>query len=161
MNQSNQTNERPIILLDLNYTLAENSRAVLQKGRIYNVGVENYRPWLRDLLRDFYVILITVRPSKYREETIMRIWNELKWQPDEAWFNEWGYHAPRCKEMVINRSVFPKHGQPDATWYLAIESNDDTAAMYATYGISRHRANDIRNAPALLTQGGEMSPRLF
>lgn len=139
--------ERPIILLDLNYTLAANSQQVM-KGSNYNVGVEQYRPWLRDVIADHHVILIMVRPQGYKQETLARIKAQLNWQPDEAYFNEWGYRAPQAKQTVLEQYVFPKHGR-DA-WYLAIESNDQTAAMYRDYGIERYRANDVQASPGVL-----------
>jgi hypothetical protein len=155
--------EQPILLLDLNYTLAANSSEVISKGRFYNVAAERYNAWLRDLIAGHYVILITVRPVEYRKQTLDRIWNELRWQPDEAFFNEWALNAPKCKELVLNKYVFPKHGQPDRTWYLAIESNDETARMYASYAIDRHRARDVRNHPGVLVKRGPAIdiPRLF
>lgn len=153
--------ERPIILLDLNYTLAANSGEVIDGGRFYNVAAEKYRPWLRDLIADFYVILITVRPSSYRTKTLKRIAAELNWQPNEAYFNEWGYRAPKCKQTVIEHRVFPRHGRPDTTWYLALESNDETAAMYATYGIKRRRARDVQHAPGFLLERPLANAKLF
>ena len=89
--------------------------------------------------------------------------SELRWQPDEAFFNEWALNAPKGKELILNRYIFPKHGQPDQTWYLAIESNDETARMYASYAIDRHRARDVRNPPGVLVKRGPAIdiPRLF
>jgi hypothetical protein len=156
--------EQPILLLDLNYTLAANSRDVIGGlGRFYNVGVERYNGWLRDLIAGHYVILITVRPDEHKKATLDRIWNELRWQPNEAYFNQWNLRAAKCKELVLHKYVFPKHGQADRTWYLAIESNDETAAMYASYGIERYRAKDVRNHPSVLvTRGPAIElPRLF
>jgi hypothetical protein len=155
--------ELPILLLDLNFTLARNSHDVIRKTRFYDVGAEQYNTWLRDLIAHHYVILITVRPEEYRQATLDRIWAELKWQPAEAYFNQWALRAPKCKELVLHKYVFPKHGQPESIWYLAIESNDETAAMYASYGIERHRAKDVRNHPSVLvTRGPAISaPTLF
>ena len=155
------TNDLPIILLDRNYTLAENSREVIRDGRFYAVGVERYRAWLRDLIADHYVILITVRPTSFRQETLRRIKEQLNWQPDEAHFNEWGFRAPTCKERILTTAVFPRHGDPADRTYLAIESNDDTARMYRTYGIRRHRAAEIRETPALLVEPPLATARLF
>jgi len=163
MTQRTAQAEQPILLLDLNYTLAENSSEVIRKGTHYNVAVERYRPWLRDLIANHYVILITVRPDSYRKETLERIWNQLHWQPNEAYFNQWNFRAAKCKETVLHRYVFPKHGQPESTWYLAIESNDETAAMYAGYGIDRYRAKDVQNMPRVLVTRGPAieTPRMF
>jgi hypothetical protein len=155
--------EQPILLLDLNYTLAANSADVIRTGRFYNVQAEKYHGWLRDLILGHHVILITVRPEEYRKETLARIWDQLKWQPAEAHFNQWKLPAPKAKELVLHKYVIPQHGHPDTTWYLAIESNDETAAMYASYGIERYRARDVRNHPrVLVTRGSAVdAPRLF
>lgn len=145
------TTEKPIILLDLNFTLADNSREVIREGRYYNVGVERYRPWLIDMIREHHVILITVRPHTLKGDTLRRIADETGWMPHEAYFNEWRYRAPKCKETVLHKYVFPRHGRPEETSYLALESNDDTAAMYAGYGIPRYRALEVRGKPHLLS----------
>lgn len=142
--------QKPIILLDLNYTLADNSREVIREGRFYNVAIERYRTWLIDMIRDFHVILITVRPEAHKDETLRRIADETGWMPHEAYFNRWGFRAPKAKERVISTEVFPKHGRPEQTRYLALESNDDTAAMYAEYGIPRYRALEVKGKPHLL-----------
>lgn len=144
------SSELPILLLDLNYTLAENSRDVMLSGYQYRVSVEEYRPWLRDLIQAHHVILITVRPERYKRETLARIGQQLGWAPNEAYFNEWGYRAPQTKQTVLEQYVFPKHGRD--TWYLAIESNDRTAEMYANYGIDRYRAKDVQASPHVLLQ---------
>lgn len=142
--------EKPIILLDLNFTLADNSREVIREGRHYNVGIERYREWLIEMLADHTVILITVRPNELKAKTLARIEELTGWQPDEAYFNEWRYRAPKCKETVLAKYVFPRYGRPEETAYLALESNDDTAAMYATYGIPRYRAQQVKGKPQLL-----------
>lgn len=150
------TTDTPIILLDLNHTLADNSHEVVIYGRAYNVAIERYRTWLIDMLRDHHVILITVRPQRYREETMARIKAQTGWQPDEAYFNEWGTRAPETKARILATSVFPRYGTPTTTSYVALESNDATAAMYAAHGIPRYRAKDVRGRPELLR--GEPMP---
>ena len=141
---------RPIILLDLNYTLVENSREVMRSPSVYNVGVERYRTWLVDLIRDHYVILITARPDRYREETLAHMQAVLGWQPNEAWFNQKRVKAPTAKETALVDHVFPDHGTPDVTSYLAIESNKDTSAMYASHGIPSRRQQDVADDPSVL-----------
>lgn len=156
------TTTKPIILLDLNYTLADNSREVIRYGHVYTVDVERYRRWLIEMLADFTVILITVRPDELRAATLARIAAQTGWQPAEAYFNEWGYRAPKAKQTALERSVFPRHGRPESTRYLALESNDETAAMYATYGIGRYRAQEVKGKPELLLGGEAPSqPTLF
>lgn len=75
-----------IALVDLNYTLVENSPK-WGAPKIYpfirQIEQETYRQWLVDFLRDKYAILITARPQKYREATLERIklltdWNRKK-----------------------------------------------------------------------------------
>lgn len=141
---------KPIILLDLNYTLADNSREVIRQGRLYDVAVERYRTWLIDMIRDLTVLLITVRPQHLKDETLRRIADETGWMPHEAYFNEWGLRAPLAKAKVLDTYVFPKHGRPEETRYLALESNDETAAMYAGHGIPRYRALEVKGKPHLL-----------
>lgn len=75
-----------IALVDLNYTLVENSPK-WGAPKIYpfirQIEQETYRQWLVDFLRDKYAVLITARPQKYREATLERIklltdWNRKK-----------------------------------------------------------------------------------
>lgn len=141
----------PIMLLDLNYTLAENSKAVMNGPNRYKVEVEHYRLWLIDLIRDYRVFIVTARPIEYRDATLARIASEAHgWQPEEAWFKEWNARAPRSKQRSLETYIFPNHGRSDETRYLALESNDDTAKMYAAYGIQRTRARDLEADPLLL-----------
>lgn len=143
---------RPIILLDLNYTLVENSREVMKSPSVYDISVERYRTWLIDLIREHCVILITARPHRYREETLAHLLATTGWSPSEAYFNERRVRAPQAKETALLNHVFPRHGSPDATPYLALESNKDTSAMYARYGIHSQRQQDIAADPSLLKQ---------
>lgn len=117
---------RPLILLDLNYTLVANSEQKRrQKGSyLSKVLVETYRQWLVDLLANYHVILYTVRFMKYREATMARLEAATDWLPQEAYFNETGgYDAPAVKGGYLNDFIFPVHGGPDETPYLALESN--------------------------------------
>jgi len=142
---------KPIILLDLNYTLVENSREVMKSPSVYDVSVERYRTWLIDLLHTHYVILITARPERYREATLTHMQATVGWTPDEAWFNQRRVKAPQAKKTALLEHVFPNHGTPNATRYLALESNRDTAAMYAGFDIPSHRQQEIELDPTLLT----------
>ncbi len=146
-------NDLPIILLDLNYTLVENSKEAVSIGRCRDFELERYRQWLVDTLLPFKVILITARPARQKDETLRNISQKTGWSPDEAYFSEWGYRAPKTKQTVLETYVFPVHGRPDdGTRFLAIESNDETAAMYRSYGIGRLRAEDVQSHPELLIQ---------
>jgi hypothetical protein len=120
-----------IILLDLNYTLVENSTEK-QKPFTKQIEAERYRMWLVELLRPHHVILMTARPEKYHAATIDSIEEKTGWQPDEALFNTHGLTPPMAKERMLKEHVLPKY---DEVQFLAIESNPATRAMYARYGI--------------------------
>ena len=68
-----------IALVDLNYTLVENSPK-WGAPKIYpfirQIEQETYRQWLVDFLRDKYAILITARPIRYKEQTLERIFKQ-------------------------------------------------------------------------------------
>lgn len=121
-----------IILLDLNYTLVANSpkRGTAPPPMAVRLRTERYRQWLVELVRPHHVILITARPSRWREATLERIHQTTGWRPQEAFFAECGSGGPPgIKRRILRAHVFPRHGR-DAT-YLAIESNPRTRAMYA------------------------------
>lgn len=120
-----------IILLDLNYTLVENSD---EKLKPFNkqIEAEQYRMWLVKLLREHHVILMTARPAQYFAATITSIEEKTGWQPDEAYFNSYGLAPPLAKERMLKEHILPKYGDVEM---LAIESNPATRAMYARYGI--------------------------
>jgi len=120
-----------IILLDLNYTLVENSTEK-QKPFSKQIEAERYRAWLVKLVKPHHVILMTARPAKYFAETIASIEEKTGWQPDEALFNAYGLMPPIAKERMLKEHVLPKY---DKSEMLAIESNPATRAMYARYGI--------------------------
>ncbi len=120
-----------IILLDLNYTLVENSTEK-QKPFTKQIAAERYRAWLVNLVKPHHVILMTARPAKYFAETIASIEEKTGWQPDEALFNAYGLTPPVAKERMLKEHVLPKYGVSEM---LAIESNPATRAMYARYGI--------------------------
>lgn len=136
-----------IILLDLNYTLVENSHQ-LGYPQYENLHREVYRKDLWQKIKDKYVILITVRPVEYKTRTLERIKEQLGWNPQEALFSEFPAKAPRVKDHLLKRYVFPKHGA-DPKLYFAIESNEHTRAMYATYGIeAKHYREYMGIGPA-------------
>ena len=135
-----------IALVDLNYTLVENSPK-WGAPKIYpfirQIEQETYRQWLVDFLRDKYAILITARPQKYREATLERIKLLSAWQPQEAYFAEISASPPDIKEDLLLRYVFPKHGR-NGKDYFGIESNPKTRAMYLCYNIESLRAEDFK-----------------
>lgn len=135
-----------IALVDLNYTLVENSPK-WGAPKIYpfirQIEQETYRQWLVDFLRDKYAILITARPQKYREATLERIKLLTNWQPQEAYFAEISATPPDIKEDLLLRYVFPKHDR-NGEDYFGIESNPKTRAMYLYYNIESLRAEDFK-----------------
>ena len=135
-----------IALVDLNYTLVENSPK-WDAPKIYpfirQIEQETYRQWLVDFLRDKYAILITARPQKYREATLERIKLLTGWQPQEAYFAEISATPPDIKEDLLLRYIFPKHGRNEKD-YFGIESNPKTRAMYLCYNIESLRAEDFK-----------------
>lgn len=135
-----------IALVDLNYTLVENSPK-WGAPKIYpfirQIEQETYRQWLVDFLRDKYAILITARPQKYREATLERIKLLTGWQPQEAYFAEISASPPDIKEDLLLRYIFPKHGRNGEN-YFGIESNPNTRAMYLRYSIESLRAEDFK-----------------
>lgn len=135
-----------IALVDLNYTLVENSPK-WGAPKIYpfirQIEQEAYRQWLVDFLRDKYAILITARPQKYREATLERIKLLTGWQPQEVYFAEISATPPEIKEDLLLRYIFPKHGR-NGEDYFGIESNPKTRAMYLCYNIESLRAEDFK-----------------
>jgi hypothetical protein len=126
----------PIILLDLNFTLVANSRDLGKPFLAsYPVERETYRQWLVDLVRPHTVALITARPTFLRSRTMYRIAELTRWKPVSDHFNSTRLRAPEWKRRVITEEIFPKWGK-DPGQYLALESNADTRAMYAEYGIA-------------------------
>ena len=135
-----------IALVDLNYTLVENSPK-WGAPKIYpfirQIEQETYRQWLVDFLRDKYAILITARPQRYREATLERIKLLTGWQPQEVYFAEISATPPDIKEDLLLRYIFPKHGR-NGEDYFGIESNPKTRAMYLCYNIESLRAEDFK-----------------
>lgn len=139
--------QQPIILLDLMYTLVENMAEretfFAARGRTHGtyaewIRREQLRLWLVALLQASggRVILITARGDQHRQATLARIAEVAGgWQPDEAYFNERKMSPPACKHGVLHRYIFPRHGEPMVTRYLALESNPATRAMYAQHDI--------------------------
>ena len=136
-----------IALVDLNYTLVENSPK-WGAPKIYpfirQIEQETYRQWLVDFLRDKYAILITARPARYREQTLERILSQTGWQPQEAYFAEISAPPPEIKEHLLLNYIFPKHGR-NGDDFFGIESNPKTRAMYLCYNIESLRAEDFKN----------------
>jgi hypothetical protein len=130
-----------IVLLDLVMTLVENTHDRSKhwhRGQPYTEWIdrEEYRMWLVELLRGETVILMTARPERYRAATLQRLQAVTSWLPAEAYFNELGLSPPEAKRRVLTNHVYPRHGRPAQTGYLALESNAATRAMYHAEGIA-------------------------
>lgn len=125
----------PIILLDLNYTLVGNSSKI-KYFRPYQKKIksEEYRDWLIELIKDYYIIIITARPDYQKQSTIKSFEEKLNgWMPDEMYFQEENDRPPIAKEKLLKKYIFPKHGIERS--YFAIESNPRTKNMYKKYNI--------------------------
>lgn len=134
-------------LVDLNYTLVGNSPKwgeprITQFSR--QIERETYRQWLVDFLRNKYAILITARPTRYKEQTLARIFSQTNWKPKESYFAEISASPPEIKEDLLLRYIFPKHGK-NGEVFFGIESNPKTRAMYERYGIKSLSEKDFRN----------------
>ena len=123
-------------LLDLNYTLVENSR---EKKHPFTKQIEHerYRSWLVDLLKatGYPIVLVTARPAKYEAHTMDSIYRKLGWMPDLALFNEDRLSPPVLKPLLISEHVFPTWGLDPST-YVAIESNPRTRVAYHAMGVA-------------------------
>jgi hypothetical protein len=134
--QETDSPRRPIILLDLNYTLVANSPAhgttpVRMEKRLAG---EQYRQWLVELVRPYKVILMTARPETWMTKTLDHIKDQTGWRPQDACFAPIGWwNPPAIKEHLLKKDVFPIHG--DDARYIAIESNPRTREMYARFAI--------------------------
>lgn len=135
-------------LVDLNYTLVGNSP---KWGELRitpfskQIECETYRQWLVNFLRDKYAILITARPTRYKEQTLARILSQMNWQPQESYFAEISATPPEIKEDLLLRYIFPKHGRNGADFF-GIESNPKTREMYAYYDIKSLNAEAFKMA---------------
>ena len=143
-------NTRPIILLDLNFTLVENSGSRFKhvKRGEFSLWIdrhERYRRWLVELLAGHHVILVTARHELYRDATLAAIASRCcGWQPDESHWNP----APRklephkFKEIALKQEILPVHGLVEPGRYLALESNDLTRRMYKRHGVPSFEVPD-------------------
>lgn len=147
-----------IILLDLNYTLiAKSPPSGSPPPRMEKrLRSEDYRQWLVELVLPHHVILITARPERWREATLVRINEVTGWQPDEAHFAPPGWrNPPVIKEHLLKRKIFPVYGE--YACYIAIESNPRTREMYARFGFPRYW---VTAEGTCLTEGTRIVKRL-
>lgn len=137
--------DRPIILLDLQYTLVANSKEAPFPFEAWALPGERYREWLVDLMRPEYVCLITIRGEEFREGSLRSIAEKTGWQPEEAYFSPFIQRAPQHKNRILVEDIFPRHGRERD--YLALESNDATQAMYQALGIRAIRVPNESQRP--------------
>lgn len=129
-----------VVLLDLNYTLVANSGVRVTPFCQQVVG-ETYRLDLLKMVKAHLVILITARPAKYRELTLYSLRAKTGWAPQKSFFNDLGLPPAPLKRSKLVGSIMPVHGR-DPRQYVAIESNPECRAMYASYGIVAHQYGD-------------------
>lgn len=136
MRQYGTDSARPIILLDLNYTLVANNsaRGTAPERMEKRLAHEQYRQWLVELVRPHTVVLMTARPETWMIKTLDRIEDQTGWRPQDACFAPRGWwNAPSIKQHLLKKDVFPTHGEHAR--YIAIESNPRSREMYARHEI--------------------------
>lgn len=142
-----------IYLLDLNYTLVDKEKGAPRiRPMELQIELETYRQWLIDMLKGKYVILTTARMQKYEIFTLNRIYTKTNWLPNESFFSIFRHLPHIKKEWILKWRIFPKHGN-NPEQFFAIESNPQTRAMYAKYG--------IKSAPAIDDFGNKISIQDF
>ena len=100
-----------------------------------------YEHELVDLIKDNYVILITASPYYTSYDSLKHIEENTDLKVDESYWN-FNRRPPELKRYWLEKAVLPTHGNnPDR--YLAIESNKDTRAMYAEFGIEARPKSDF------------------
>ena len=130
-----------IILLDLNYTLISNSWSIRYEKLPGKITKRKYEHELVDLIKDNYVILITASPYSTSYDSLKHIEENTDLKVDESYWN-FNRRPPELKRYWLEKAVLPTHGKnPDR--YLAIESNKDTRAMYAEFGIEARPKSDF------------------
>jgi hypothetical protein len=121
-----ESQRRPVILLDLNYTLVANSEVKLQPFT-KQIEQEIYRGELVDAIRELCVILITARPCTHRTATLDSIRRKTGWAPRAAYFNTLRAPPAVFKQFVLRKEILPAYTPAEL---LAIESNSATRRMY-------------------------------
>lgn len=124
------------MLLDLNYTLVENADERSDLPFAERIGHQRYRQWLVELVRPLRVFILTARPHRYRELTLVSVEHYTGWKPERYYGNTEGEPPPIAKERMLTEHLLPEFGaaslaQPSP--FLGIESNPRTRAMYARH----------------------------
>lgn len=130
-----------IYLLDLNYTLVTNST---QKRAPFSrqIELEEYDMELLGILNKETVILITARPQKYREQTLMHIFQKTGATFADAFFNDCALPPPQFKAKAVRERIQPRYSSRDA--FYGIESNPKTRAEYQRLGIDSCTAAEFK-----------------
>jgi hypothetical protein len=123
---------KPVILLDLNYTLVENSH-MKRTPFIEQIKLERYRQDLIELMKPFEVILITARPEKYKAPTLGSIEQKTGWKPTHAFFNDTHLMPHLFKKQTFIEKIQWRYGHES---FVAIESNPKTIREYQLLGIT-------------------------
>ena len=146
-----------ICLLDLNYTLVSNQQSTrMIRPFSARMEAEEYRTELIDAIREDYVIIVTARPIYQAKQSLDNVFKKTGWRPQEWFFNDIDAAPPTFKESALQRFIFPKHGRnPDK--YYAVESNPDTRAMYARYGIQASPYNIFLKSRSLAKADAAMN----
>lgn len=134
---STATDARPVVLLDLQGTLAETRMPTYPPPERWVEARETYRPWLvTELTAAGYVVeLITHRPVDLELATLGRLYRQTGgWLPDGWHFRTTRETAPAWKARVLDGPIAAVYGR-DPDRFLALESNPQTRAMYAARGI--------------------------
>jgi len=144
------TDDQPIVLLDLNFTLVGNSRLKSQQHKQKmpfrdQIKAERYRAPLIDILKPYRILLCTVRPDWHESRTLAHIASQLGWQPYESFFRakDQNWQGFIAKKEYLLDSIFPAHGQPDDVQYVAIESSKKTRAMFENFHIPCATAEQV------------------
>jgi hypothetical protein len=133
-----EATKRPIILLDLNFTLVANSELRLQPFS-RQIEAEIYRSELIDAVRDSAVILITARPETHRSATLWSIKSKTGWNPRAAYFNTLAAPPALFKAYILRKEILPNYAPSEL---LAIESNPATRRMFSTYHVRAIKWNE-------------------
>lgn len=138
-----------IALLDLNFTLVENSRE-RRSPFSRQIEAERYRLWLLRSLQGLPVLLVTARPDRYEAETLASIAAKCEgWQPVASYFNPGMHSPPIWKSWAWRKVIAPRFGDDPAA-YIAIESNPATRAAYAKLGIRAVTQEEVAACPTIL-----------
>ncbi len=125
----------------MNYTLISNSWPIRYEKLPGKITKRKYEHELVGLIKDNYVILITASPYYTSYDSLKHIEENTDLKIDESYWN-FNRRPPELKRYWLEKAILPSHGNnPDR--YLAIESNKDTRAMYAEFGIEARPKSDF------------------